>query len=412
MITYHHIGGRNGTYPLPLADSILLRDFHLALYDADENCFEQMKKVEQEGWGKVSVYPYCIGKKTGRALFNLNFHPTTNSLYPFNEEYATYGFVRDFRYGEYIFGEACKHIESIELNLLSLEEALKRSQNVGLDFLSLDVQGAEYDILEGAKDFLAKNCIGIQLEVEFVKLYQDQKTFFDIHSLLESMGFELIDLGSFGRCAPISLPLGFRGSEQPLYAEALYLKKVDVLAKDKNLDGLYKGALFSLLYKKVGLCVKFLTKAIEMNGREHDPVPLYKKCLIEIWDLYERFKNYRLPSISQLFSNKMFREYYQQKNTTNLKDEIKETLRNQITDILPTITELHKSADSQLEELLKKYGLCDVAATIKTNRFFEAKCFLDLANELELVKKEVNEILLFKPASNCNPPYNPLPQTP
>ncbi|MFK3616624.1 FkbM family methyltransferase, partial [Coxiella burnetii] len=184
-------------------------------------------------------------------------------------------------------------------------------------------------------------------------------------------------------------------SEQPLYAEALYLKKVDVLAKDKNLDGLYKGALFSLLYKKVGLCVKFLTKAIEMNGLEHDPVPLYKKCLIEIWDLYERFKNYRLPSISQLFSNKMFREYYQQKNTTNLKDEIKETLRNQITDILPTITELHKSADSQLEELLKKYGLCDVAATIKTNRFFEAKCFLELAKELELVKKEVNENLTF-----------------
>ncbi len=44
MITYHHIGGRNGTYPLPLADSILLRDFHLALYDADENCFEQIEK--------------------------------------------------------------------------------------------------------------------------------------------------------------------------------------------------------------------------------------------------------------------------------------------------------------------------------------------------------------------------------
>ncbi len=66
---------------------------------------------------------------------------------------------------------------SIELNLLSLEEALKRSQNVGLDFLSLDVQGTKYDILEGAKDFLLNNCIGIQLEVEFVKLYQDQKTF-------------------------------------------------------------------------------------------------------------------------------------------------------------------------------------------------------------------------------------------
>ena len=52
----------------------------------------------------------------------------------------------------------------------------------------------------------------------------------------------------------------------------------------------------------------------------------------------------------------MFREYYQQENTTNLKNEIKQIVRNQITDILPTITELHKSADSQLEELLKNMG--------------------------------------------------------
>ena len=61
MITYHHIGGRNGTYPLPLKNSLLLSEFHLILYDADTNCFEQMKGVDQNSWGKVSVFPYCIG---------------------------------------------------------------------------------------------------------------------------------------------------------------------------------------------------------------------------------------------------------------------------------------------------------------------------------------------------------------
>jgi len=47
MITYYHIGGRNGTYPLPLKQGKLLQDFHLVLYGADTDCFQQMKKAEK-----------------------------------------------------------------------------------------------------------------------------------------------------------------------------------------------------------------------------------------------------------------------------------------------------------------------------------------------------------------------------
>jgi hypothetical protein len=78
-----------------------------------------------------------------------------------------------------------------------------------IDFLSLDVQGAEFDILKGADQLLKIKCIGVQLEAEFVKIYENQKTFSDINALMESLGFELLDLDSFGRCAPISIPIGF-----------------------------------------------------------------------------------------------------------------------------------------------------------------------------------------------------------
>lgn len=67
MINYHHIGGRNGTYPLPLKEGLLLKDFHLILYDADENCFDQISKDLHNSWGEVSVYPYCIGAETEKA---------------------------------------------------------------------------------------------------------------------------------------------------------------------------------------------------------------------------------------------------------------------------------------------------------------------------------------------------------
>lgn len=378
MITYHHIGGRNGTYPLPLKNSPLLEEFHLILYDADANCFEQMKKTTQQAWGKVDVYPYCIGGKTEKRPFYLNFHPTTNSLYRFNEAFNEYNLVNNPLYGEYVFGDACQHMASIELHLLSLEEAMRRSNIPTVDFLSLDVQGAEYDILEGAKSLLQRQCVGIQLEVEFVKLYQDQKTFSDINQLMESMGFELLDLGAFGRCAPISLPIGFRGHEQPLYAEAVYIKKPDELIKEKNLDLLYKGALFSLIYKKLGLCLKFLNKISEQTTLQNHNGCLYQQCLTDIWLSHQDHQHLKFPKLSQLFSNEQFQNYYGLKENSSKIEDKNNLLTRQMKEIFPMVQHLAQEPISPLENILKKYGLDDVSEVVKETRIFETNCFSTL----------------------------------
>lgn len=382
MITYHHIGGRNGTYPLPLKNSPFFNEFHLILYDADANCFEQMKGKEQDSWGKVDVYPYCIGGKTGKKPFHLNFHPTTNSLYPFNDEFKEYNFVNNPIYGEYAFGDACKLVQSIDLDLFSLEDALTASKITQIDYLSLDVQGAEYDILDGAKTLLEANCVGIQLEVEFVQLYKNQKTFSDINDLMNSMGFELLELGSFGRCAPISLPMGFRGLEQPLYAEAVYIKNANHLAQEGNVAQLYKAALFSLIYKKLGLCLLYLKKISELTQNEisAEPNSLYVTCLKEIWSLYEESQHIKLPKLSQLFSNEKFQNYYGLKEKAS--DSTNDSIRlAQLKNLLPTVQRVKKEPVSALEKLLEKYGLLEVAEIVKQNRLFEVDCFSQLVEE-------------------------------
>lgn len=381
MITYHHIGGRNGTFPLPLKNGPLLNDFHLILYDADENCFEQMQNAGHNEWGKVNVFPFCIGAQTGSSAFHLNFHPTTNSLYPFNDEFKDYNLVNNALYGEYVFGDACQHIRSVELNLLSLEDALATSKISSIDFLSLDVQGAEYDILIGAKQLLEKQCVGIQLEVEFVKLYQNQKTFSDINELMESMGFELLDLGSFGRCAPMSLPIGFRGAEQPLYAEAVYVKKFNTLKESNDIDFLCKCAFFCLIYKKTGMCLKFLNRVSELTNLSSYQNPtnsLHIKCLVEMWKLFEEFQHIRLPKLSQLFSHEKFQNYYGQKKNTVSDNAEYNTLIQSMKKMLPIVKDFTSATSAPFEELLQKYGLDDVASAVREKRHHEAKCFLEL----------------------------------
>ena len=69
------------------------------------------------------------------------------------------------------------------------------------------------------------------------------------------MNFELIEVGQFSRFSPISLPTGFRGEEQQLQAEAIYIKKISELNKKDDLSILYKSAFFALLNKNIGICL-------------------------------------------------------------------------------------------------------------------------------------------------------------
>ena len=45
-----------------------------------------------------------------------------------------------------------------------------------VDFIKIDVQGGELNILKGAENLL-KNTLGIELEIEFVQIYKNQTLF-------------------------------------------------------------------------------------------------------------------------------------------------------------------------------------------------------------------------------------------
>jgi hypothetical protein len=58
----------------------------------------------------------------------------------------------------------------------------------GADYLKLDVQGAEIDVLRGATEVL-KSVLVVQTEVEFVPMYVGQPLFGDVDQALRNAGF-------------------------------------------------------------------------------------------------------------------------------------------------------------------------------------------------------------------------------
>ncbi|PHQ81666.1 MAG: FkbM family methyltransferase [Coxiella sp. (in: Bacteria)] len=378
MITYHHIGGRSGTYPFPLKNNNLLKDFHLVLYDADVDCVSQMESSKNSLFGKESILPYCIGKTSSTANFHLNFHPTTNSLYPFNPLYNDYCYVKDPLYGNYAFGDACKTEETIEVTLFSLADALKDCGVGELDFLSIDTQGAEYDIIVGAKELMRDSCLGIQLEAEFVELYKGQKVFSDIDPLMKSLGFELLELFSFGRCTPMITPIGFRGEEQPIHAEAVYVKSESFLRQHASVEQLYKTALFSLSYNKLGHCLKVLSMIDSTKEPGSDePMPGYVVFLQKLHALYQGSVHCQLPRLSNLFTNKAFRDYYSGENNHRVVgDDVVSSLQR----LLPEMEALTKQEFSPLEILLRDHGFDELAQIARENRRYESQCFFKLVD--------------------------------
>ena len=77
----------------------------------------------------------------------------------------------------------------------SLDQISVENDNFSMDFMKLDVQGAELEILKGGEKFLSKNIIGMEIEVEFQKLYIDQPLFSDIDNYVTNkLKLELFDL--------------------------------------------------------------------------------------------------------------------------------------------------------------------------------------------------------------------------
>jgi len=81
-------------------------------------------------------------------------------------------------------------------------DSFGRSRKVKIDFLKVDTEGTELDVLEGAEHQLAEHVLGIRVNVNFQACYKKQALFPEIHNYVIAHGFVLLNLDYFGRGVP------------------------------------------------------------------------------------------------------------------------------------------------------------------------------------------------------------------
>lgn len=199
----------------------------LAIYgfDADDDaCAEANANLEarQINWKEVHI-PLALGKSVEERTLYVTKAPMCSSLYPPNEPYLK----RLDGLSQLVDLDFSFDIETTTLDNFCESEKIDE-----IDFLQIDVQGADLDVLQGATKIL-DSVLAIQIEVEFSHLYIDQPLFADVDSFLRKSGFTLFDIATSYRLRSDS-PI--RSSVRPgqlLWGDAFYFR--DPLQNDISL---------------------------------------------------------------------------------------------------------------------------------------------------------------------------------
>lgn len=156
----------------------------------------------------------------------------------------------------------CTTVSSFEVGTTRLDDV---SEITGCDYLKIDVQGGELDVLEGARNLL-KSTIVVHCEVEFGPVYKDQPLFSDVDSFLRASGFELIDLVNAGYNRYKASPGVPATGSRLLWVEAIYFKSPDRMV-EPNAATLLKAAYIAHVnYGMVDLAAHFLARYDEAAG--------------------------------------------------------------------------------------------------------------------------------------------------
>ena len=127
---------------------------------------EVCEKMNSESLKGIKYYPYALGKANEKRKLYITQHPMCSSLYKPNETFNKL----------YNNLEVTNLKDEIEIDTITLDYFIYKHDIGNIDFIKIDVQGAELDIFKGASNAL-KNVLNIVCEVEFIDVYENQPLF-------------------------------------------------------------------------------------------------------------------------------------------------------------------------------------------------------------------------------------------
>jgi FkbM family methyltransferase len=159
----------------------------------------------------LRLVPFAVGDGRAHTLY-VNNDDATSSIFPLNETHnVCFNHLSELR-----------TVRTEQIPTRCLDDVVPDGV---VDFLKLDVQGAELLVLQGADRTLSRTAV-VHCEVEFSPIYLGQPLFSDVEQHLRARDFILIDLVISCRYHYLT-PSGRVAEDRLLWADAVFFRETD-----------------------------------------------------------------------------------------------------------------------------------------------------------------------------------------
>lgn len=204
--------------------------------------FDPDIRAEEKLDENIQNHPTALWSSNTQKNLYLTKFPDASSIYEPNQKLL-----------DLFLNADSHHVEKkILINTKTIDGICKKKELP--DFIKVDAEGADLEILKGAKTSLSKSCIGIQIEVQFIERNIGSPLFSEVDSFLRNAGYWIMDLKKESWIRDNSF---YKVTSKPqlIWGDAVYmltsdevLKRGYVLSKKERNFFLAKLIMISLIY--------------------------------------------------------------------------------------------------------------------------------------------------------------------
>ena len=179
-LSYFDIGSRGGfqsdLHPLAFAVDVVG-------FEPDPVEFERLQSRPSAPWKSTTYLPHGVGGQTGQQTLYIPIDPMSASLLKHNVEIG-----KKFDKRQFFEIDRTEQIQT-----LSLEDALDKTDFGSIDFMKIDIEGAELSVFESSPEVM-NEVLAVKTEVSFIHLRNDQPLAGDVDGFFRQAGFEFMDI--------------------------------------------------------------------------------------------------------------------------------------------------------------------------------------------------------------------------
>lgn len=291
--TYVDVGARWG------AKSSLLTLFPNSRWVGFEPDPDEFAAINSNKQSRQECFPLALSDRSGSQNLHITRSPDWSSLYePDPEVFSQFNGLKDFYH---VTGHCQVPLKTLDELAVSYRELLGNT-----DYLKLDVQGAEADVLCGGQALLATSLIGVEVEVEFLPLYKQQPLFDKIHRIMIDNDFLLFDM-TRNRCIRSGFRTDIETKGQLIWGDALYLKDFHSLVVENHCDKLF---VLILVAMEIGFPDYSLSilRAMIMNGIASDNIEREVRQALTQFRIRQRRKTCLVDTVARIpYGRKLLR---------------------------------------------------------------------------------------------------------